>query len=153
MLGKLEKIHRLFLDSIRESAVKLVDAQDLNPGNILLLYNVGKDRVTASDIINRGHYLGTNVSYNVKKLCEHGYLVQEKAMHDGRQTILYATEKGIKVQESVQKLIASQIQHMEKDLGMDLEQFQSANKTLQNIEVFFGDLKRNGVQNEITEAA
>ncbi len=45
---------------------------DINAVQALLLYNIGDSELTAGELRTRGYYLGSNVSYNVKKLVEMG---------------------------------------------------------------------------------
>ena len=44
-----------------------------------MLFNIGDAEMTVGELTLRGCYLGSNVSYNVKKMVENGYLVQQRS--------------------------------------------------------------------------
>ena len=51
---------------------------DINNIQALILSNIGKEELTVGELTNRGYYLGSDVSYIVKKMVENGYLEQER---------------------------------------------------------------------------
>jgi hypothetical protein len=71
-LRLIERLHRLLLDVIRDEFDRK-GGSDLNSVQALLLYNIGESELTAGDLKTRGYYLGSNVSYNLKKLVDMGY--------------------------------------------------------------------------------
>ena len=77
-LRLVERLHRLLLDVIKDEFDRLGGA-DLNSVQALLLYNIGDSELTAGELKTRGYYLGSNVSYNLRKLGEHAYIVQERS--------------------------------------------------------------------------
>ena len=81
----IERLHRRFLDVIKTELDRL-GIQDINNVQTLILFNINEDQLTVGELTVRGYYLGSNVSYNVKKLVENGYLVQARSTHDRRQT-------------------------------------------------------------------
>ena len=71
----IERLHRQFLEMVR----KILDAEgvrDLNAAQAVVLYHIGEDDVTVGELTNRGYYLGSNPSYNVRKMVEADYLIQ-----------------------------------------------------------------------------
>jgi DNA-binding MarR family transcriptional regulator len=89
----MERLHKQFLDLIQ---VELDDTRtvDINSVQSLILHAIGDAEVLVGDLTQRGYYLGSNVSYNVRRLAESGYLVQERSTHDRRAIKLRLTEKG-----------------------------------------------------------
>jgi len=81
----IERLHRRFLDVVKTELDRL-KIDDVNNVQTLILYNISSEQLTIGELTNRGYYLGSNVSYNVKKLVENDYLVQERAPHDKRST-------------------------------------------------------------------
>jgi len=79
----IERAHRHFLEVVKSDLDRL-GIQDINNVQALILYNVGTDEMTVGELTVRGYYLGSNVSYNVKKMVENGYLLQERSPHDRR---------------------------------------------------------------------
>src|SRR3546814_6635723 len=58
----------------------------------------------SSDVCSSDLYLGSNVSYNVKKMVENGYLIQERSPHDRRSFHVRAAAKGIDVYRNLSTL-------------------------------------------------
>ena len=79
----IERLHRQFLEVVKGELDRL-GIEDINNVQALILSNVGREELTVGELTNRGYYLGSNVSYNVKKMVENGYLVQERSTHDRR---------------------------------------------------------------------
>ena len=70
------------------------DEREINSVQALLLFNVGDQELTAGELRTRGHYLGSNVSYNLKKLVESGYIHHERSEADRRSVLVRLTRKG-----------------------------------------------------------
>ncbi|MDX2027852.1 MAG: winged helix DNA-binding protein [Alphaproteobacteria bacterium] len=90
----VERAHRHFLEVVK-SDLDHQGIQDINNVQALILYNVGQDEMTVGELTVRGYYLGSNVSYNVKKMVENGYLLQERSPHDRRSVRVKLSEKGL----------------------------------------------------------
>ncbi len=88
----IERLHRRLLDVVRADLTR-AGITDLNGVQALLLANIGTEDIAVRDLIERGYYLGSNVSYNLKKLTELGYLEQRQTPHDRRSVTVRATEK------------------------------------------------------------
>src|SRR5512145_2245683 len=82
-LRLVERLHRLLLDVIKAEFDRQ-GGSDLNAVQALLLHNLGGDELTAGELKTRGYYLGSNVSYNLKKLVELGYIHYKRSDHDRR---------------------------------------------------------------------
>ncbi len=98
-LTLVERLHRRLLDVIKDEFDRR-DRSDVNSVQALLLYNIGDREVTAGELRTRGYYLGSNVSYNVKKLVEMGYLSHQRSRIDRRSVRIALTESGREVHES-----------------------------------------------------
>ena len=99
----IERLHRRFLDVLRTELNRL-GVRDINGVQALLLANIGEEEIVIRDLVERGYYQGSNVSYNIKKLVELGYLDQERTSHDKRSVTIKLTEKAIKIVEKVREL-------------------------------------------------
>lgn len=133
----LERLHRRFLDVIK-AELDRQRIQDLNNVQTLILYNIGEEELTVGELTNRGYYLGSNVSYNVKKLVENDYLIQERAMHDKRSVKVKLSEKGKDICRQVDDLYQRHIAALEEsDPG--LKRLFAANAELEAIERFWTD--------------
>ncbi len=89
----IERLHRQSLDVLKLELDRL-GIQDINNVQSLILYSIGSDQLTVGELTLRGYYLGSNVSYNLKKMVESGYLVQERSLHDRRSVRIKVSAKG-----------------------------------------------------------
>jgi DNA-binding MarR family transcriptional regulator len=131
----IERLHRRFLDVVKSELDRL-KVEDINNVQTLILYNIGPDQLTVGELTNRGYYLGTNVSYNVKNLVESGYLIQEKAPHDKRSTRVKLSDKGAALVEKMDALIERNVADLDKR-SPGLAFLTEANKSMHNLERFW----------------
>src|SRR5213080_4818443 len=96
----IERLHRNFLELVKLELEGL-GIHDINNVQGMMLYNIGDAEMTVGELTLRGCYLGSNVSYNVKKMVENGYLAQERSLHDRRSIRVRLTEKGTKLRDRV----------------------------------------------------
>ena len=99
----IERLHRRFLDVLR-AELNRMGIKDINGVQALLLANVGEEDIVIRDLVERGYYQGSNVSYNIKKLSELGYLEQERSAHDKRSVRIRLTDKALEVVKHVRAL-------------------------------------------------
>ena len=90
----IERLHRQFLEVVK-TELDLAGVEDINNIQALILFNIGQDEMTVGELTNRGYYLGSNVSYNVRKMVENGYLIQERSTHDRRSIRVRLSDKGL----------------------------------------------------------
>ena len=117
-LALIERLHRLLLDVIKDEFERL-GRLDINSVQALLLYNIGENEVTAGELKSRGYYQGSNVSYNLKKLVEGGYMHHQRCEIDRRAVRIKLTDEGRKVREIVGDLFDrhSTLLTQRKDFG------------------------------------
>jgi DNA-binding MarR family transcriptional regulator len=137
-LRLVERLHRLLLDVIKDEFDRLGGA-DLNSVQALLLYNIGESELTAGELKTRGYYLGSNVSYNLKKLVDMGYLHYKRSETDRRSVRVSLTEKGKEACEVVKKLYQRQLGSVETVGEVTEEDFRGLNKALVRLERFWSD--------------
>ncbi len=102
-LTLVERLHRLLLDVIKDEFER-VGILEINAVQALLLFNVGDNEVTAGELKTRGYYQGSNVSYNLKKLVDLGYMHHQRSEIDRRSVRVRLSEKGRNVRAIVAKL-------------------------------------------------
>ncbi len=105
MLGLVERLHRLLLDVIKDEFERL-GVEEVNPVQGLLLFNIGENEVSAGELKSRGFYQGSNVSYNLKKLVEAGYMHHQRSDVDRRSVRVKLTEKGRRLRNTIADLFA-----------------------------------------------
>lgn len=136
----IERLHRRFLDVIKTELDRL-KIDDINNIQTLILYNISAEQLTIGELTNRGYYLGSNVSYNVKKLVENNYLMQERAPHDKRSTRIRLSEKGLQLCKKIDELYQRNIDQLSKEMTPD--SLTVLNKTLSQLERFWTDYINN----------
>jgi DNA-binding MarR family transcriptional regulator len=99
----IERMHRRFLDVVRLEMGK-IGISDISPVQVMMLCNIGQEEISVRDLIERGYYLGSNASYNLKQLVGSGYVSRQAAARDKRSARLKLTEKGRQVLEALGKL-------------------------------------------------
>ncbi len=137
-LTLVERLHRRLLDVIKDE----FDRQgrgDVNAVQALLLYNIGDSELTAGELRSRGYYLGSNVSYNLKKLVDQGFIHHQRSRTDRRSVKVSLTDKGKQIAETVDGLYNRQLMSIEKVGGISSDEFHRMNKSLQRLERFWTD--------------
>ncbi|WP_372884963.1 MarR family winged helix-turn-helix transcriptional regulator [Shimia sp.] len=104
-LALVERLHRLLLDVIKDEFER-VGVLEINAVQALLLFNIGDNEVTAGELKTRGYYQGSNVSYNLKKLVEMGYMHHQRCEIDRRSVRVRLTPKGREIRDVVAALFA-----------------------------------------------
>ena len=137
-LTLVERLHRRLLDVIKDEFDRR-DRGDVNSVQALLLYNIGDKELTASELRTRGYYLGSNVSYNVKKLVEMGYLHHARSRVDRRSVRISLTREGKEVREIVASLYEKHVVTVEQIGGVSVDEFRSVNNALIRLERYWTD--------------
>src|SRR5208337_5256030 len=137
-LTLVERLHRRLLDVIKDEFDRRSRA-DINSVQALLLYNIGGKELTAGELRTRGYYLGSNVSYNLKKLVEMGFLDHQRSRIDRRSVRIKLTDKGHEVRNIVDALYQKHVGTVEQVGGINSEEFTTLNKSLHRLERFWTD--------------
>ena len=137
-LNLVERLHRQLLDVIKDE-LERVGQPEVNSVQALLMFNIGDAEMTAGELRSRGYYLGSNVSYNLKKLVETGYIFQERSRADRRSVRIRLTPKGEEVAEVIDELYDRHLKSIEKVGGLSNEAFEGLNKALGRLERFWVD--------------
>ena len=147
VISLVERLHRHFLEVVKLELEGL-GIHDINNVQGMMLFNIGDAEMTVGELTLRGCYLGSNVSYNVKKMVENGYLAQQRSLHDRRSIHVHLTEKGIRLRDS---LTAMHRRHAEMlpNAAVSVEDLQGANAALRRLERFWiraGDFMQRPLQ-------
>jgi DNA-binding MarR family transcriptional regulator len=137
-LTLVERLHRRLLDVIKDEFDRRGRA-DINAVQALLLFNIGDKELTAGELRTRGYYLGSNVSYNLKKLVEMGFLDHQRSRVDRRSVRIKLTERGREVRDIVSLLYEKHVRTVEQVGGISSDEFAGLNKALQRLERFWTD--------------
>jgi DNA-binding MarR family transcriptional regulator len=137
-LTLVERLHRRLLDVIKDEFDRRGRA-DINSVQALLLYNIGDKELTAGELRTRGYYLGSNVSYNLKKLVELGFLDHQRSRVDRRSVRIRLTAQGQEIRKIDDSLYQKHVKTVEQVGGISGEEFATLNKSLHRLERFWTD--------------
>lgn len=137
-LALIERLHRLMLDVIKDEFERL-GILEINAVQALLLFNIAENEVTAGELKSRGYYQGSNVSYNLKKLVELGYMLHQRSEMDRRSVRVKLSEKGRRVRGMLFDLFGRQAEIMLKKSVIDAAGVEDANRAMKRLERFWID--------------
>jgi DNA-binding MarR family transcriptional regulator len=131
----VERLHRQCLEIIKAELDRR-GVRDLNNVQALIIYNIGEEELSVGELTHRGYYLGSNVSYNVKKMVENGYLIQERSLHDRRSFHVRASDKGLEIYRAISTLFDRQADEL---LGNQISEdaLTEANQALKRLQQFW----------------
>ena len=137
-LTMVERLHRRLLDVVKDEFDRR-GRSDINSVQALLLYNIGDKELTAGELRTRGYYLGSNVSYNVKKLVELGFLHHSRSRIDRRSVRISLTERGKEVHRIVAGVYEKHARTVEQIGGIPCDDLARVNVSLQRLERYWTD--------------
>ena len=147
VISLIERLHRHFLEVVKLELEGLA-IHDINTVQGMMLFNIGDAEMTVGELTLRGCYLGSNVSYNVKKMVENGYLVQERSLHDRRSIRVRLTGKGTRLRDQVSVMLQRHLE-MLAQATLNMDDLQATGVTLRRLERFWiraGDLAQRPPQ-------
>ncbi len=131
----IERLHRQFLEVVKAELDRL-GIEDINNVQALILSHIGEEELTVGELTYRGYYQGSNVSYNVKKMVENGYLKQERSAHDRRTVRVSVSEKGLEICGLISVLYDRHIGQL-ADGPIEEDAMQATNEALRRLERFW----------------
>lgn len=137
-LSMIERLHRLLLDVIKDEFERL-GVLEINAVQALLLFNIGENEVTAGELKSRGYYQGSNVSYNLKKLVEMGFMHHQRCEIDRRSVRVRLTDKGQEVRRVVAELFQRHANGLEADATVGADSLPGVNAALGRVERYWGE--------------
>ena len=135
VISLIERLHRQFLELVKLE-LDALGVRDINNVQATMLFNLGDAEMTVGELTLRGCYLGSNVTYNVKKLVEQRYLAHHRSVHDRRSVHIRLTEKGQSLRDG---LVGMHIRHVSvlPDAGVDVDDLQTVAVTLLGLQRFW----------------
>jgi DNA-binding MarR family transcriptional regulator len=142
VISLVERVHRHFLEVVKLELDGL-GIHDINNVQAMMLFNIGDAEMTVGELTLRGCYLGSNVSYNVKKMVENGYLAQQRSLHDRRSIHVRLTQKGMTLRDKLAEMHNRHQEMMQAQKVFTVEDLRQVGTTLRRLERFWlraGDL-------------
>mgnify|MGYP006277020703 CR=1 FL=1 len=140
LVKAIERMHRQSLDTVK-IALETSQHRDMTPVQAMMLVNLGGEALSVGELGRRGAYVGSNISYNVKRMVENGYIVTERSELDRRTTVIRETEKGREVADLIRAELDRQRATLETQ-GVDADALASALRTLGRVEGYWGQIRR-----------
>ncbi len=137
-LALIERLHRLLLDVIKDEFERL-GILEINAVQGLLLFNIGENEVTAGELKSRGYYQGSNVSYNLKKLVDLGYMHHQRCAIDRRAVRVRLTPAGREVRAHLAGLFGRHAGVLDDRAAITPATLLETNTTLRRLERFWMD--------------
>jgi DNA-binding MarR family transcriptional regulator len=137
-LSMVERLHRLLLDVVKDEFERL-GIIDINSVQALLLFNIGDNEVTAGELKTRGYYQGSNVSYNLKKLVEMGFMDHQRCLVDRRSVRVKLTERGREIRKVMEALFSRHAEGLESRGVLGASGIQDINASLRRVERYWTD--------------
>jgi DNA-binding MarR family transcriptional regulator len=135
IIALIERLHREFLEVVKAELDRRA-IRDLNNVQAMILFNIGEEELSVGELTIRGCYLGSNVSYNLKKLTENGYIEQTRSPHDRRSVTVRLSEKGRGLAAILAELYGRQISAI-SDRVLTQAELAQANEVLMRLERFW----------------
>ena len=138
-LTLVERLHRRMLDLVKDE-FDHTNLYNVNSAQALLLFNIGESEMAASELKTRGCYLGSNVSYNLKKLTAMEYLHHERSLLDRRSARVRLTAKGREIAAIVNGLYERHIKWISGvESVLALEDIDTIRNSLRRLDRFLND--------------
>lgn len=135
-LRLIERLHRRILD-ILKFRLEALGYADINSVQALLLHNIGEREMNAGELRTRGYYLGSNVSYNLKKMVGNGYIKQERSEHDLRSVRIKLSQKGLAIHHLIAELFDQQLEQINAEQRITMEELSNIRSQLRQLESFW----------------
>lgn len=139
LIGLIERLHRRCLDVIKAEIDRL-EIRDLNAAQAMILYNIGERELPMGELIERGYYLGSNVSYNVKKMVENDYVIQTRSPYDRRSFHVKSSDKGMEICERLKVLFDWHAKQLSDGL-IESGEMDASRDTLTKLEGFWSSAR------------
>jgi DNA-binding MarR family transcriptional regulator len=134
----IERMHRQFLEVVKTELDRL-GIQDINSVQALILFNIGDEELTVGELTTRGYYLGSNVSYNVRKMVENGYLAQHRSTHDRRSIRVKLSPRGLDLFQKMDQLFDRHASTLSQNASFN-DELANANTIYRQLERFWGSM-------------
>ena len=137
----IEHLYRQFFDVVKDELDRL-EVDDINNVQCLILYNIGNDELTVGELTQRGCYMGTNVTYNLKKMIDAGYVTQQRSPHDKRSVQVRSSTSGLELVQCLAAVFDAHSAQLAYELGEN--DLTNVNGHLRVLERFWTDVLEQG---------
>lgn len=137
----IERMHRRFLDVLRIELGR-IGIDDISPVQVMMLLNISTGEISVRDLIERGYYLGSNASYNLKQLVDTGYVDRGASQRDKRAARLKLSARGTELCDHLRRMAGIHADGLIRGEG-DMQEFEVTYRTLRRLERKWTDVIRS----------
>ena len=130
VVSLIERLHRRYLEVIK-AELDALKVDDINNVQALVLYNLGDEQISIGELTTKGCYLGSNVSYNLKKMLQNSYVEQTSSKHDKRSYVIKLSSKGVALCKKIDDALNKQVEKLESQGFGDMTSFVDSLRTLE----------------------
>ena len=135
VISLIERLHRQLLEIVKLE-LDGIGVHDINNVQGMILFNIGDAQMSVGELTLRGCYLGSNVSYNVRKMVENRYLAREPSVHDRRSIHVRLTDKGRDLRDRLSVMYQRHVE-MLSQVAITEADLQGMGMTLRRLEQFW----------------
>jgi DNA-binding MarR family transcriptional regulator len=135
LIHLIERLHRQSLDLLQLELDRM-GLKVINAVQSLILYNIGTESLTCGELTRRGYYLGSNVSYNLNKLIQHGYVLREPSPHDRRSYRVGLSMKGLALHRELDQVFRRHANQLGRS-GLSNAELHQLGETLRKLQHFW----------------
>ncbi|WP_375292956.1 MULTISPECIES: MarR family transcriptional regulator [Ensifer] len=139
----MERASRRFTGLLRAELTKL-GVDDIGPAQAMVLLAIGDAEVSVAELLDRGHYVGSNVSYYLKQLGDGEYIDRAASQRDRRSARIKLSEKGKQLCDALRKA-AGAYERVLSHGEQDRRNLETAFQTLHRLELVWGNATRYGI--------
>ncbi|MBP1884572.1 MarR family transcriptional regulator [Sinorhizobium mexicanum] len=139
----MERASRRFSGLLRTELSK-IGVDDIGPAQAMVLLAIGEAELSVGELLDRGYYMGSNISYYLKQLGDGDYIDRIASQRDKRSARIRLSEKGRKLCASLREAARSYeraLTHGEQDR----QNLETAFQTLHRLELVWGNAARYGI--------
>jgi len=137
----IERLYRQFLDVVKDD-LDWLEVDDINNVQCMILYYIGNDELTVGELRQRGFYMGSNVTYNLRKMIEVGYVTQQRSPRDKRSVLVRLSASGLELVQRLATVFDAHSAQLANELGEN--DLTNVNEHLRVLERFWADVLDNG---------
>jgi DNA-binding MarR family transcriptional regulator len=138
LIQLLPQIHRRFMNAIKLDLEEL-KVRDINNVQSVILFSISDTDLSIGELTSRGVHMRSNVSYNVKKMVENGYLEQEHSAYDRRVSYVRLTEKGRRLREALANAHQRRIELL-SEISLSSDELQATISVLHHLDRLWTDI-------------
>ncbi|WP_050577486.1 MarR family transcriptional regulator [Sinorhizobium arboris] len=139
----MERASRRFYGVLR-AELTMLGVDDIGPAQAMVLLAIGGTELSVGELLDRGHYMGSNVSYHLKQLAGGDYIERIASQRDKRSARIRLSEKGKKLCADLREAGKSYERGLSR-AAQERRDLETAFQTLLQLELVWSNAVRHGI--------